>query len=176
MTFFATVSAILLLSPLIAFLYRNVYLPNFTSLEQQADRAERIWKDEMRAVGYTSEEIYALMRVRTALATIQEDASDAVYRNDGDIDKQMNESAMIEIMALGDKSPAGRALINVLKETPKDELLHPDALHELERQYKRKERARPEGWSPTKVYHGSPSKAETDRQALIRLNAYNSRG
>ena len=113
-----------------------------SSTERQADHAEDIWRREMRDQGHTADEIAVHAEVRLALAAIQEAASQAVYDNDGDIDEQINEIAMIQIMALGDRTPYGRALINVLKQTPGSDLLYPDALIELEHQYKAKERAR----------------------------------
>ena len=147
-----------------------------SSTERQADHAEDIWRREMREEGHTADEIAVHAEVRFALASIQEAASQAVYDNDGDIDEQINEIAMIQIMALGDRTPYGRALINVLKETPGSELLYPDALIELEHQYKAKERARPADWKPVRNVPVKPLTDEQKKQQdWLRLNAFTTR-
>lgn len=172
-TFF--IIALSIMALIVFWPYVYDYYISRSPIERQADHAEHKWRQEMREEGVPAEEMEVRAQVRRALASIQDAASKAVYSNNGDIDEQINEIAMIHIMSLGDKSIYGRALINVLKETPKEELLYPDALHELARQYKSKERARPADWKPVRNVPRKMTDEERKHQAWISLNAFTTR-
>lgn len=153
--------------------YKHMILPG-QPIEKQADYAEAAWRQERRDDGLSIEEITIEKHIREALAIIQEEVSEAIYRNDGDIDEQTREIATRQIMlrkALNRQ--AGHLLHNLLKESDAAELMYPDALHELTRQYRTGERSRPSGWTPLRTASGrSPTPEEAQRQAQIKLSAF----
>lgn len=170
-------TGLMLLGVLCPPIYEHLIVPNL-SIERQADFAEYKWREQRRQEGYTADEMSMEYWVRNGLAEIQEQASEAIYRNDGeDIDESINQIGMLQIQVLTGLNPAyGRALTKVLRDTRKEELIYPDALAELERQYRSKERQRPEGWRPTRRCPGrKPTQEELDRAAWIRLNALTTR-
>jgi hypothetical protein len=157
-------------------IYEHLVVPNL-SIERQADLAEDSWRKQRRQEGYTADEMSMEYWVRNGLAEIQELASEAIYHNDGgDINDEINQIGTVQIEVLTGLNPAyGRALTDVLKDTRKEELIYPDALVELERQYRSEESLRPEDWRPTRSPGHRPTTGQLDRAAWIRLNALTTR-